>query len=202
MTIGGTGTIEEKHIIELLKDSGCDAYTFKDAKDIPEFRDYINEKYKHDYYSQNFCDGLMKYDNIIIKIEVKNSSNMNQIRPRYFDVVVADVRKEDGKYRDIDFVVYPPNYMVWKYTKNRGQSIPDGMGSSNGKVKIDEIEMFGCTYSELKDKIIQAFLIGENDVDSKEFARERRRLHIELYEENIKWNKENYGDEINWERFI
>lgn len=129
--------------------------------------------------------------NYIIVIEVKSSSKeekpyknltMNQVRAMKYMVLIAVVSNIE-KY-GVDCVVYPPDYVVERGATHRGQHTPDGVCVQNWQPTKDEVARFGCTFSEVHDRIIKAHKRGEENLKAKTFAENRRKLYDKIEEEN------------------
>ena len=138
-------------------------------------------------------DGDIIWENI--DIEVKSTRNSdgntkdgkltaNQLRPMRYKVVVAVV--ENLPYYGVDCIVFSPDYFVKFFLTHKGQSVPDGLASSNHKLTIAEAGLFGCSFQELPQKIREAYEQGNSKKELKEFAQKR----VELYEDLVNINKE------------
>jgi len=125
-----------------------------------------------------------------ITIEVKSkispkqfdstSYTANQVRPFKFNVLV--VVTENISTFDCDCLVYSAVDVMKKVLPNLGQHTKDSMVCANMTVRPSDAEEFGCSFHELRDRVIEAFMVDYTS-DRGEFARyeiARRKREYEL----------------------
>ena len=186
MAGGGTGRDSEEKVCSLLPGS-C---VVRNKKcDVLWYECSIEVKGPDNY--ESICKNL----------------NLNQIRPTKYNVVVADLSKHD--HFSVDFVVYPPNYLVKRGVIYKGQHTDDGVRCQciTLSPNSNDLEIFGCFIDELPDRIEQAYIEGEKDTKTKEFAIKRKEMYEKMSiidEENKKFAEDQDLKECvrkyNWQR--
>ena len=119
-------------------------------------------------------------------IEVKKTT-LNQTRPNKYNVLVAHDNVND------DWYVMPPDEIIRMTKGRRGQHTPDPMTCIGlGKVTTKKFAEFKIqNITDLKTKILEAYLQGQNHADLRDYARthreenEKRLLEVQAKLESI-----------------
>lgn len=93
----------------------------------------------------------------------------NQIRPRKYLPIVAYVGNKP--YYGCDFIVLPANYVTAHFLDHKGQSTPNGMGSSAMGLSLKHAEVFGCYANNLEKRIDAAIEEADNDIFHKTISK-------------------------------
>lgn len=131
-------------------------------------------------------------DRVTIEVKAKispksfdsTSYTANQVRPFKYNVLV--VVTENISTFDCDCLVYSAVDVMKKVLPNLGQHTKDSMICANMVVRPADAEEFGCSFHELRDRVIEAFMVDHTS-DRGEFAKyeiARRKREYELMCEN------------------
>jgi len=157
---------------------------------------YVNGALPQD---RNECDVVIPLDVPVagrdrITIEVKSkisskrfdeiSYTANQVRAFKYNVLV--VVTENIAPFECDCLVYSAVDVMKKVLPNFGQHTRDSMVCANITVRPSDAEEFGCSFQDLRDRVVEAFMVDYTS-DKGVFAKyeiARRKREYELICEN------------------
>ena len=132
---------------------------------------------------RNQCDVVVPLGDVIngqheIKIEVKSMISpevsaktvytANQVRPYRYNIMVVVV--ENLPAFGCDCLVFSAVDVMKKALPNLGQHTKDSMLCCNFSLRPSDAEEYGCSFHELRDRIVEAFMTDYTS-DKGEFAR-------------------------------
>lgn len=166
-----------------------------------DFETHVNEVCGSVKPAEKISDGVFEHNGHEIRHEQKGKEsdkgglNTNQVRPIKYNTLVFQLttqfREKFGIPSDAQYFIVPPNIALRLSAHGTGQHTPDAIMCTNmpmnktafGRINFDPLNWYADD-SDLKNKIITAYFMGEQDVQAKQFALTRRKLYEVIVEEN------------------